>query len=192
MNTQVKVPVTSADFDKAYGFPITVWGDIRIPNELKELVKQDNTDTILELGCGVGRFSRYLAKRGFAVTGVDFSPVAIAKARKKTENDGLKPEFIVASVTNLDKVNGPFDVAFDVGCFHCLDKDGQKKYVSEVRRILKPGGVHLIWALDDSPSDISLSPASIGEIFKNGFNLKDSAASRRRIAKSHWYWLARK
>jgi hypothetical protein len=46
--------------------------------------------------------------------------------------------------------------------------------------------------MDSAPSGIELNPAEISKIFKNGFELQDSAVSRRRIVKSRWYWLARK
>jgi cyclopropane fatty-acyl-phospholipid synthase-like methyltransferase len=80
---------------------------------------------------------------------------------------------------------------YDVGCFHCLNEEGQKKYVSEVNRLLKPGGSHLIWALDSAPSDIRIAPDYIAKTFENGFQLVNSMFSRRRIIASHWYWLAR-
>src|SRR6201995_4565236 len=123
-------PTTSADFDRAYRLPITFWGDLRIPNELKELVRHAAPRSSLELGCGVGRFSRYLAQQGVRATGVDWSPVAIGKARDNAALDPRPPSFVIGDVTRLDGISGPFDLAFDVGCFHCLDSDGQRRYAA--------------------------------------------------------------
>jgi cyclopropane fatty-acyl-phospholipid synthase-like methyltransferase len=184
-------PTTRADFDRAYRAPITFWGDVRIPAEVKSLARQRSPGSALELGCGVGRFSRYLAQQGLRVTGVDFSPVAIAEARKRVARDDVRPEFLVGDVTHLDALRGPFDVSFDVGCFHCLDAQGQQAYASEVFRLLEPGGTHLIWALDSAPSDLALSPAAVKELFATGFELQNARKSRRRLARSHWYWLVR-
>jgi SAM-dependent methyltransferase len=184
-------PTTSADFDRAYRSPITFWGDLRIPKELKALARQGVPRSALELGCGVGRFTRYLKQQGWRATGVDFSPVAIAKARARVAEDDVRPEFLVGDVTHLDALSGPFDVSFDVGCFHCLDPDGERAYVSEVSRLLRPGGTHLIWALDSPPSEVSLSPAVVKEIFAHGFDLQNARKSRRRLVRSHWYWLVR-
>lgn len=184
-------PTTSADFDRAYRQPFTFWGDIRVPAEVKALARHGAPRAALELGCGVGRFSRYLAQQGLQVTGVDFSPVAIAKARERSAGDDVRPNFVVGDVTHLDALSGPFDVSFDVGCFHCLDQNAQRGYVSEVLRLLKPGGTHLIWALDASPSDIPLSPAAVREVFAPGFVLESAQKSRRRLILSHWYWLVR-
>ena len=187
----MKAPATSADFDRAYRFPITIWGDIRIPREVKTLARRGAPRSALELGCGVGRLSRYAARQGMRATGVDFSPVAIANARERVAQDDVRPEFLEGDVTHLDTLSGPFDVSFDVGCFHCLDPRGQRAYASEVFRLLKPGGAHLIWALDSSPSHLHLSPATVKEIFAPGFALQNARKSRRRLARSHWYWLIR-
>jgi cyclopropane fatty-acyl-phospholipid synthase-like methyltransferase len=184
-------PTTSTDFDQAYRAPFTLWGDIRIPEEVKALAREGAPRTALELGCGLGRFSGYLARQGLRATGVDFSPVAIAKARERVGQDDVRPEFLVGDVTRLTALSGPFDVSFDVGCFHCLAPQGQRAYVSEVFRLLMPGGTHLIWALDSPPSDQPLSPAAVTEIFAPGFELKNARQSRRRLARSHWYWLVR-
>jgi cyclopropane fatty-acyl-phospholipid synthase-like methyltransferase len=184
-------PKTNTDFDRAYRYAITFWGDIRIPEELKALARQGTPRSVLELGCGVGRLSRYLAQQGLRATGVDFSPVAIAKAWKRVAPDDVRPEFLVGDVTHLDTLSGPFDVSFDVGCFHCLDPQSRRGYVSGVSSLLKPGGTHLIWALDSPPSDLPLSPAAVKEIFAPGFELQRAHKSRRRLFRSHWYWLVR-
>jgi len=185
---------TGEEFNKVYRSFIGhwVWTDNRIPKELKEIVELHNPKTSLELGCGLGIFSSFMASQGIKATGVDFSSVAIEKANKRVANNTDKPEYIVGDVTNLKKIHDQFDVSFDVGCFHCLDKEGQKKYVSEIYRLLKPGATLLIWALDTSPSDIKLSPKYIEQTFGEHFKLDQSKFSRRRIASSHWYWLIRK
>jgi ubiquinone/menaquinone biosynthesis C-methylase UbiE len=186
-------PSTSDQFNKVYSSPIASWAwrDIRIPKELKELVKTNNPKTTLELGCGLGQFSNFMAKQGIKATGVDFSSVAIGNAKKRVAKYERKPTFIVGDVTNLETINEQFDISYDVGCFHCLYGEGQQKYVSEVYRLLKPGGTHLIWALDNSPSDTNINPGFIAKTFKNGFQLVNSRFSRRRIIASHWYWLVR-
>lgn len=189
--TCMTAPTTSRDFDRAYGALLTPWGDVRIPQEVQALARLGARPSVLELGCGVGRFSRYLAQRGLRVTGVDFSPVAIEIARARVAADDAQPEFLVGDVTRLDSLRGPFDVSFDVGCFHCFDERGQRAYVSEVSRLLAPGGTHLIWALDSSPSGIPLSPEVMQAIFAPNLELVRARTSRRRLAASHWYWFSR-
>jgi cyclopropane fatty-acyl-phospholipid synthase-like methyltransferase len=187
----LKAPTTSAEFDREYRSAFTFWGDVRVPKEVKSLAPGGGDWRALELGCGVGRYSRYLALQGCHATGVDFSPVAIAKAQERVSHDDVRPEYLVGDVTHLDGLTGPFDISFDVGCFHCLDSQGQRAYVAEVFRLLKPGGTHLIWALDSAPSNMQLSPAAVREIFARSFALQSARKSRRRIVQSHWYWLVR-
>jgi SAM-dependent methyltransferase len=193
MSNKSDAPSNSAEFDKVYNssFAHWMWSDFRIPKELKDLIKTNNPKTSLELGCGLGRYSSYMAKLGIKATAVDFSPIAIDKAKKRVAKDECKPVYMVGNVTNLESIIGQHDVSFDVGCFHCLKEEGQKKYVSEIFRLLKPGATHLFWALNDSPSHIKLYPDYIANVFETRFQLINSKFSRRRIVGSHWYWLVR-
>ncbi len=191
MSSKSDAPGKSEYFDKAYRAPITFWGDVRIPEELKDIVETYKPKTSLEVGCGLGRFSAFMAGQGIKATGVDFSSVAIKKAKKRVANDERKPTFMVGDVTNLQLITEQFDFSFDIGCFHCLDRDDQQKYVSEVYRLLKPGAVHLLWTMDHAPSDMTLNPNYIANVFKSRFQLVNSKFSRRRIVSSHWYWLVR-
>lgn len=188
-------PSNNVEFDKAYSsLSHWAWTDARIPRELKKLIEAEKPRTSLELGCGLGRFSKFMAGQKIQATGVDFSAVAIEKAKKRVAGDRYKPTFLVGDVTNLEMLSEPFDVSFDVGCFHCLERGDQQNYVKEIYRLLKPGGTHLIWALDNSPSNIRLTPDYIKEVFGNNFELRKSQSSRRRVVfvASHWYCLKRK
>jgi ubiquinone/menaquinone biosynthesis C-methylase UbiE len=183
----------SEQFDRAYRLPVTFWGDARIPAELRALANENRGASVIELGCGIGRYCRFMARRGLKATGVDFSSVAISRAQKRTSHDAIPPHYVVGDVTNLNRIAGPFDISFDIGCFHCLDGDEQEKYASEVFRILKPGGIHLIWAMDTTPPPNSspLTPDMVRKKFANGFKLERTEETRRRIVRSHWYWLTR-
>jgi ubiquinone/menaquinone biosynthesis C-methylase UbiE len=186
-------PFTSDEFNKEYkSLRHWVWTDLRIPKELKELVKNNSPKTSLEFGCGLGRFSAYMAKQGIQATAVDFSAVAIEKAKRRVAKDKQQANFLVGDVTNLVMLNEQFEVSFDIGCFHCLNSDGQKKYVDEVYRLLKTGKTHLIWAMDRSPSDMAFTPDYIAKVFGGKFELANAKFSRRRIIASHWYWLVKR
>jgi len=194
MDTKSDAPSSSKEFDRIYKsvFKHWIWTDTRIPKELQELVGLKKPKTSLEFGCGLGKFSTYLAKQGIEATGVDFSATAIEKANKRVSKKQQKLTLMVGDVTNLAMLSQPFDVAIDVGCFHCLNETAQKKYVAEAYRLLKPDSTLLIWALDNSPISINLTPNYIQKVFGKYFSLDNSKFSRRRIAPSHWYWLTRK
>lgn len=187
-------PDKSTDFDEAYRSETghLMWTDVRVPTELKAFFQEAMPENALELGCGIGLFSDYFAKKGVKMTSVDFSAVAIEKARERAREGYKSPEFYVGDVTNLEDITGPFDIAFDVGCFHCLDLLGQKRYVSEVNRLLKAGGTHLIWAMDTSPRELKLSPAVVENVFGQHFELVSAEKKHRRLASSHWYRLLKK
>jgi len=194
-NSKIGPPSNSLEFDKAYdSFTHWAWSDIRIPKELKELVAANKPKNSLELGCGLGRFSSFLAENGIKATGVDFSTIAIEKANKLIADKKNKPTFLVGDVTNLENISEQFDITLDVGCFHCLNEADQKKYSKEVYRLLKPGGTLLLWALDNSPNNIKLNSEYISHIFGSHFQLTKSKLSRRRVifVASHWYWLVSK
>lgn len=185
----MKVPSSSTDFDQAYRAPLTFWGDVRVPPEIKALARHAAGKRSLELGCGIGRNTCYMAQQGLSATGVDFSPVAIAKAQRRAHQAGLAAAFLVADVTQLSALRGPFDMSFDIGCFHCLDAEAQLRYAAEVGRLLQPGATHLIWALDETPSELRLTAAQVAATFAPHFELISAKRSRRRLARSHWYAL---
>jgi cyclopropane fatty-acyl-phospholipid synthase-like methyltransferase len=187
----VAAPTTSAEFDRAYRAPITFWGDVRVPSEVKELARNRAGQRALELGCGVGRLSRYMAQQGLRVTGADFSAAAIEQARIRVAADDQQPEFCVGDVTRLEALIGPYDISLDVGCFHCLNEQGQRSYVTELSRLLKSSRIHLLWVMDKAPSDMPMSPASIRDVFAPAFVVLQAHPSRRRFVRSHWYWLIR-
>jgi ubiquinone/menaquinone biosynthesis C-methylase UbiE len=192
--TKQKEQLPEVFFNRWYSFPITLWGDVRIPKELVELVRQNKPNSALELGCGLGRFTRYMAKQEIQTTGIDCSSVAVAKAKERVAGDAFQPAFMVGNVTQLELNDAQFDVSYDIGCFHCLDKIGQQQYVSELHRVLKPGGVHLLWTLDGFSkmiSNMKLNPKYISEVFANKFLLQRAKSSRRRVVQSHWYWFVR-
>jgi len=79
---------------------------------------------IIDIGCGTGRHSTELSKRGYSVTGVDLSPAQLKKAIEKAENLGLKITFLQHDARNLPFVN-EFDVAIMLceGGFPLMETD---------------------------------------------------------------------
>lgn len=187
----MKAPTTCHEFDKAYAALFTIWGDFRIPSEVKELIDRITPARALELGCGVGRISRYMAGLGLEVTGVDFSALAIKKAKERVANDQVRPQFLVDDVRTMTSVTGPFDLSVDIGCFHCLDRDGQAHYVATLGRLLRERATHLMWVMDNAPGEQSMSPTDIAATFAPMFSLARVENRKRRLVSSHWYWLTR-
>lgn len=123
------------------------WDDPLPPPEVIELAQRMEPGHMLDLGCGPGRACIFLALRGWHCTGVDFVPQAITMAQERAETMGVasRTTFLVASVTHLAMLTGPYDLAIDVGCMHALRGDDLHRYASEVNRLLRPGGSYLLF-----------------------------------------------
>jgi len=74
----------------------------------------DKSIRLLDVGCGTGRHAIELSKRGYAVTGIDFSEAQLARAREKAERDHLRIDF-----QKLDARELPFGNEFDVAIMLC-------------------------------------------------------------------------
>jgi ubiquinone/menaquinone biosynthesis C-methylase UbiE len=90
---------------------------------------------VLELGCGTGYFTRELAKLSIYITAIDLSPELIAEARK--EVTAGRVDFQIQNAYQLTFSNDLFDAVVGSSVLHHLDI---VKAVSEMYRVLKPGG----------------------------------------------------
>ncbi len=108
-----------------------------------------------EVGCGTGTNARWLAERGFDVLGVDLAPTAIETARARTAA-GLTCRFEVLDFLGDATPSGPFDFAFDRGCFHVFDgAEKQAQFAARIAALLAPDGVwlSLIGSTEGAPRD---------------------------------------
>ena len=74
----------------------------------------DKTLKIIDIGCGTGRHSIELAKRGYSMTGIDLSKSLLEKAREKAKHNGVQIDFLKHDARNL-----PFNKQFDVAIMMC-------------------------------------------------------------------------
>ena len=108
--------------------------------------------TCVEIGVGAGRMTRALAADYERVVGLDVSPDMIARARRVTPEH---VEFHQVDSPTIPMSTGSTDAAFSVHVFQHLDDwDAVRRYLSEVRRVLRPGGsmmVHITLASRSAP-----------------------------------------
>jgi SAM-dependent methyltransferase len=97
----------------------------------------------LDVGCGAGVFSVWLAEQGLEVTGIDLLPDAIAMARSLAERRGATVELVRADVLTYAP-DRPFDLVYDSGCLHSLIGGDMKAYRQQVMRWLAPGGLYVL------------------------------------------------
>lgn len=98
----------------------------------------------LDIGCGEGRHSVALAKRGFGTVGVDLEPRALARARAAADSAGAQPAFLQANVFALPFASNAFDVVMDYGCLHHVRRADTQRYLDQVVPLIKPGGYFLL------------------------------------------------
>ena len=190
-------------FDLQYRFSKPPWDSGITPPEVTALIEKGKIarGRALDLGCGTGTNSIYLARHGFAVVGIDFSAKAIALARAKARREGVTVDFHKADVTRLDSldVREPFDLALDLGCFHILAPDERARYAANLARLVRPGGVFMLYAfsarLPDETRrlirvrDTGITPEQVQQIFTTQFALErvEHGTDRGNRA-SAWYW----
>lgn len=117
------------------------------PVEIDEVLARTGLESgaVLDLCCGPGRHSLELARRGFAVTGVDITTGYVAQARRAAADAGLTAEFVEADVREFRRP-GAFDGAISMfssfGYFDELHDD--RRVLLNAAESLRPGGVLLI------------------------------------------------
>jgi 2-polyprenyl-3-methyl-5-hydroxy-6-metoxy-1,4-benzoquinol methylase len=137
-----------------YGLGFTPWDGHAHATSLRELI-EGTPDTpalspgaALDVGCGTGDSSIYLAQHGWHVTGVDFVAKALDKARAKARTAGVSVDFVHADVTHLSQagIAGGFQLIVDNGCLHGMSDGDRELYVQEITTVAAPGAHLLIVA----------------------------------------------
>jgi SAM-dependent methyltransferase len=130
-------------FRTFYRLGFVPWDGHPLAKSLQDLVEGDGAlgpGAALDLGCGTGDSSIYLAKNGWRVTGVDFVARAVDKARAKAEANKVAVNFVRADVTRLSSggIGSTFGLIVDNGCLHGMSPDDRDAYVREVTAVAAP------------------------------------------------------
>lgn len=151
---------------------------------------------VLDLGCGEGRDSVFLARRGFDVTGVDVSRAALDKARARAAAEGVDCTFLERDVILLENVGAePFDWAINMGCLHMLSEpEHRRRHLARVRDVLRPGGDFLVahcrseWlkGFFSVPHYDEIGPAVTGRVLRRRIRLPDGGIKWIELPTTHF------
>jgi len=122
------------------------WNIETPPNILIDLVESKTIlpCKVIDLGCGAGNYTCYFASKGFESSGVDISSTAINLAKKTAKTKELNCNLIHADfLSELEKVDGPYDFAYDWEVLHHIFPVDRHRYANNVFELLRPTGKYL-------------------------------------------------
>ena len=105
---------------------------------MEELADKGHGRRALDIGTGTGQFAFYLARQGYAVTGVDISEKMIAWARNRATQSSLDIDFHTGDAEHLDFADNSFDIVVSRNLLWTLPNPDQA--IQEWHRVLKPEG----------------------------------------------------
>ena len=111
--------------------------------EIERILRLAPGRRALDIACGEGRNSIFLAKSGFRVTGIDISDAGIAKAERRARAEGLEIDFLRMDLDGW-QADGEYDLVLN---FNFL----LRPLIPEEVRALTPGGLLLFDTILESP-----------------------------------------
>jgi SAM-dependent methyltransferase len=170
------------------------WDAVGVRPELRhlladEIVSPDTHPRAIDLGCGTGANVVYLAEQGFRPTGVDFSPVALAKARERAVAAGVasRCQFVEADLTAdaLPTQDGPYDLLLDFGTIDDIASSRRPLAARLAARLARPGGTFLFWCFYGRREDLprisfhgpsrvtpGIEPDEVHDLFSEAFDIE--------------------
>jgi SAM-dependent methyltransferase len=116
-----------------------------VPDAILESVvtEHENHGRALDIGCGAGMFSVWMAEHGMRVTGIDLIPEAITMAKHHAATKSVAVEFVCADLFSFCP-NEQFDLVFDSGCLHSLVGGSVASYRDKVLDCLADQGDYVL------------------------------------------------
>lgn len=113
------------------------------PEPLQKLLSTRVPGRALDIGCGTGETTVFLAQSGYEVTGIDFLERPLHLAKQSSRVLGVTAQFLLADVVKW-KGNGSYDLIVDMGCLHHLNGPESEIYRNKIKHWLRRRGVYFL------------------------------------------------
>ncbi|MFH5801021.1 class I SAM-dependent methyltransferase [Haladaptatus sp. CMAA 1911] len=125
---------------------------------------------ILEVGCGTGELSLFLARQGYDVLGIDLSSVAISQANEKARWRRVSAQFLVWDALDLQGLKNAefsFRTVVDSAMFHILGDRERDRFIAELGKIVRKRGLYCVLgdARHDNANIYGLAPQELQSRF---------------------------
>jgi SAM-dependent methyltransferase len=154
-----------------YRIGFTPWDTLEtpVPAVLREVIEGPealHSGRALDLGCGMGRHSIYLAMHGWQVTGLDLAGRALRAARQRADRAGVDIGFVCGDVTRIEKagVKGPFSLFLDGGCFHGMSDNERRRYSKSITQVAAPNAEILLFSFGPSMRRVPPRGADMSDV----------------------------
>jgi len=116
---------------------LTVGGEARFRQLALQELDISSKTSILDLCCGAGQTTKFLVAQSEQVTGLDVSPIALARAKQKVP----QATYVEGLAQNIPLTDNQFDLVHTSSALHEMTAEELAQIFQEVHRVLKPGGV---------------------------------------------------
>ncbi len=139
------------------------WDSVGVRRDLVDLLERGDVDPdrhprSIDLGCGTGANVVHLAEAGFEAWGVDFSEIAIRKARARAAAVGLDAQFVVGDLTapSIPGIEGTFDFLVDFGTLDDVRGESRAAMADTITRLSRPGSKFLEYCFYGETEELPL------------------------------------
>lgn len=152
---------------------------------------------VLDVGCGTGELSLFLARRNHDVLGIDVAPRAVEQAREKARWRRIDAHFLVWDALRVDALAGgglSFRTVVDSAMFHLFGDRERDRFVDCLEAVLRSGGAYFV--LGDARSErragYGISPEELRGRFDPGHGWEElfvhETVFERRHSRSRAYF----
>ncbi|MEM4703424.1 MAG: methyltransferase domain-containing protein [Candidatus Pacearchaeota archaeon] len=118
--------------------------------------------SVLDLGCGDGRDSVFLAKKGFKVTGIDVSKSAIKRLKDRARKEKVKIKTIIADLEKY-RIRKNYDLIFSCVTFHLLKKSSINRIIKNMKEKTKQNGLNALFVFRKKGHELQKKNTYLGK-----------------------------